>query len=117
MEKCMQMPGGGPHKIGAGQITDDSEMALCLMKGIIDSNQNKQNNQDLELNMDCIAFQYAKWIKSYPFDIGRATQMALDALNKGAKAQKCQKKAAIVNISSNSNGSLMRCMPMAVWTS
>ena len=31
------MPGGGPHKLGPGQITDDSELAMGLMKGIIES--------------------------------------------------------------------------------
>ena len=32
MNECMNMPGGGPFEINAaGQITDDSELALCLM--------------------------------------------------------------------------------------
>ena len=32
MEECMEMPGGGPWAgIGAGQITDDSELAMCLL--------------------------------------------------------------------------------------
>ena len=32
----MEMPGGGiPWKdIGTGQITDDSELAMCLLSGI-----------------------------------------------------------------------------------
>lgn len=35
MDECMKMPGGGPHGVGAGQITDDSELAMCLMWGLI----------------------------------------------------------------------------------
>ena len=35
MDKCMKMPGGGPFKLASGQITDDSELASCLMWGII----------------------------------------------------------------------------------
>ena len=35
MEYCMSMPGGGPHCVGIGQVTDDSELAMCLMWGII----------------------------------------------------------------------------------
>jgi ADP-ribosylglycohydrolase len=29
------MPGGGPFRLASGQITDDSELASCLMWGII----------------------------------------------------------------------------------
>ena len=41
MNECMKMPGGGPHKVGPGQVTDDSELAMCLMQAIIESNENK----------------------------------------------------------------------------
>jgi len=27
---ALAMPGGGPHKVAPGQITDDSELAICL---------------------------------------------------------------------------------------
>ena len=30
------MNGGGPFKLYAGQVTDDSELAMCLMYGLID---------------------------------------------------------------------------------
>ena len=36
MDKTMAMPGGGHwKKIGPGQITDDGELAMCLMWGLI----------------------------------------------------------------------------------
>lgn len=28
------MPGGGAMNLGKGQITDDSEMAMCIMHGL-----------------------------------------------------------------------------------
>ena len=31
MDQCMLMPGGGPFMVGPGQITDDSEMAMCIL--------------------------------------------------------------------------------------
>ena len=34
----MKMPGGGSWAIGPGQITDDSEMAFCIMNALIQSN-------------------------------------------------------------------------------
>ena len=30
------MPGGGPHGILPGQVTDDSELAMCLLRGLAD---------------------------------------------------------------------------------
>ena len=39
MDTCMEMNGGGPFgATGSGQITSDSELAMCLMHGIIDAN-------------------------------------------------------------------------------
>ena len=35
MDECMKWPGGGPFNVGPGQITDDSELAMCLMWAII----------------------------------------------------------------------------------
>ena len=31
MDECMRMPGGGFWDVGPGQVTDDSELAFCLM--------------------------------------------------------------------------------------
>jgi ADP-ribosyl-[dinitrogen reductase] hydrolase len=45
MNECMTMPGGGPHNVGPGQVTDDSELAMCLMWGIIKGNETKQGIQ------------------------------------------------------------------------
>ena len=33
IEWAMSMPGGGTHRVGPGQFTDDSELALCLAQG------------------------------------------------------------------------------------
>ena len=32
----MKMNGGGPFKLAAGQVTDDSELSMCLMHGLVD---------------------------------------------------------------------------------
>jgi len=34
----MLMPGGGPHSVAPGQVTDDSELAMCLMWAILKGN-------------------------------------------------------------------------------
>jgi len=43
---CMMMPGGGPHNVAPGQITDDSEMAMSLLKGIVESNEDVSADAD-----------------------------------------------------------------------
>ena len=30
------LPGGGPFRLSPGQITDDSELSICLARGILD---------------------------------------------------------------------------------
>ena len=47
MRDCMKMEGGGPFKLGSGQVTDDSELAMCVMRGILNSHKD-QVNKDIE---------------------------------------------------------------------
>lgn len=36
VEWALRMEGGGENDMGCGQITDDSEMAMCIMHGLSD---------------------------------------------------------------------------------
>lgn len=86
----MKMLGGGPHYVGPGQVTDDSELALCMMWGIIYGDNywyTKQSNDNVKpqnwlkiLDPDYIAEYYKKWYLSPPFDIGISTTNALSCL-------------------------------------
>lgn len=40
MDECMKMNGGGPFNLAPGQVTDDSELAMCLMDGLLDNTDN-----------------------------------------------------------------------------
>ncbi len=47
----MKMPGGGPWElIAPGQITDDSELAMCLLQGIVKSIETQSMNYTLDLD-------------------------------------------------------------------
>jgi ADP-ribosylglycohydrolase len=35
----MNMNGGGPFKLFGGQVTDDSELATCMMLGLINNKE------------------------------------------------------------------------------
>jgi len=61
------MPGGGPHGVGSGQVTDDGEMALCMMWGLT---KNQKDEGVLNLDLNYICEYYKDWILSSPFDIG-----------------------------------------------
>lgn len=63
MEDCMKMPGGGPFCNTEGQVTDDSELSICVMLGLIDG----ENSVDAVkgkriLNLDAITQYYSDWI-------------------------------------------------------
>ena len=110
VETAFTLPGGGHHKIGKGQITDDSELLLCLAHGLAESKG--------VLNLNKIAEYYGKWVKSCPFDIGATTRNALPkAVDMKTHQARLVRLGAQNSLSSQSNGSLMRMTPLCIWTS
>lgn len=126
------MPGGGQHKVAPGQGTDDSELATSLMLGLIDQNiENymKDQNCEIQLNMDKVCARYKDWYNSEPFDQGSTVRGALGALTRHWReldtdwsliiresgARDIYKVAEAVNKQSKSNGSLMKICPIAIW--
>jgi ADP-ribosyl-[dinitrogen reductase] hydrolase len=105
---AMKMPGGGIFGVGPGQITDDSEMAMCLLHATNDDHQH--------LNLNKITENFGKWYESKPFDIGNTTQTAMTAINlKRLNPTSSFKRCERDNKGSQSNGCLMRLTPFAVW--
>ena len=108
LEETLTMPGGGGFAVGQGQVTDDSELAMCLARGLLAGRG--------RLDMDAIADNYCKWVSSNPFDIGFTTSCALMPLRDGRPtADVCIAASIAGNGNSQSNGSLMRLTPLAVW--
>ncbi|CDW80111.1 UNKNOWN [Stylonychia lemnae] len=113
---AMSLPGGGPHNVAPGQITDDGELTLSLLNGLLKAQKIKDKNMGT-LDLKQIVIMYAKWIQSKPFDIGatiRASffKCSIDKPNpqrviEGGKQKK--------SLTSQSNGALMRISPLAVW--
>ena len=103
---AMYFVGEKSNGISDGQFTDDSEMEICLLQGLIDG-----KNEEV-FPVEKIAKEYIKWYKSNPFDVGNTTRMALfEAKN----AEDMVNNAYEYNEHSESNGSLMRCIPIAVF--
>ena len=109
LENVMSMPGGGQYSGAPGQGTDDTEMSMCLMHGLIGGHG--------RLDLTEITKMYGKWFESNPVDIGHATKSALQYADPKKPDPKLVMQAAQMHCSkSESNGSLMRITPMAVWT-
>jgi len=82
---------GGTWHTLAGQPTDDSEMALVLARTLV-----REERYDAERVFEA----YRDWIDSGPFDLGITTRKALSGQ---------------LSATSQANGSLMRCSPLALW--
>jgi ADP-ribosyl-[dinitrogen reductase] hydrolase len=103
---AMHMTGPTTSGIYPGQITDDSEMEISLLSALV------EGKNDEYFPLDRIAEKYIEWYNSKPFDIGQTTTYALlDATN----ASDMLTNAYEYNIDSESNGSLMRCIPLAIF--
>lgn len=115
VEKALEMKGGGYWKLSAGQITDDGELTISLASALAEST---------DFDTDKIAKQYIKWLASKPFDCGETTIAAFSCFEDPALQPVIQDKglgaamtlrASRACTKSQSNGSLMRATPLAVW--
>lgn len=118
IKKALCMPGGGPHGLAPGQVTDDSELAICLAKGIAEGLEEGAG----QFSLDRIAKWYGYWINSHPFEVAPAIKTATNELvyhqfdyNSNGWAEICTKKAETENKHSETNGGLTRITPLAVF--
>ena len=97
--------GGGPFDLAAGQVTDDTQLAVCLARSLAAHGR---------LDVVDVAGRYVAWTAE-AFDIGNQTRDALLRIERGAPPataglatwQQSGRRAA-------GNGSLMRTAPIAV---
>jgi len=116
------MSGGGAHRTAPGQITDDGEQTLSMIRGLIKC----QGKFDVEK----LAVEYVKWLNSTPFDAGMTTfetmgaaarmslstsPIHLDHLATNGCSGVMKNAALKFTMNSKSNGCLMRASPLGVW--
>jgi ADP-ribosyl-[dinitrogen reductase] hydrolase len=96
-----EMVGGGWLRLKPGQVTDDTEMTLCLARGIATA-----GGWDLR----AIAGQFADWLKSRPIDVG-------DTCRRGIRNFMLKDQLeSPPNQWDAGNGALMRMTPLALYT-
>jgi len=100
--------GGGFFNVEPGQITDDSEMTICLLKSL--SVTKKYNQKD-------VAKRYIDWYQTRPVDIGRSTKASLHTREIAIDNEDMIKNSLEMNITSLSNGCLMRISPLGLFSS
>lgn len=89
----------------AGSFTDDTEMALALAESMLISHPLDPND---------LAGRFVGWYTSNPPDIGIHTRHALGMIYQGTPWREASTVSHRANPQSASNGSLMRCWPVAI---
>ena len=98
-----------------GQVTDDSEMSMCLAYSIMDTPE-KEN-----INPKYLYFYYGAWTKSNPIDIGKTTRASFKNYDFMSCNPNTDRFYNIIkdieknNIRSLSNGFLMRKSTFIAW--
>jgi len=101
---AMAMKAGGTHGTASGQITDDGELALGMLRSL--------HKHSCYITADVIK-EYKSWVESSPFDIGGTTATAL-------RYPKCKTHEQIhyvrcKNGKGEANGALMRQAPLVAF--
>ncbi|CAN5523010.1 ADP-ribosylglycohydrolase family protein [soil metagenome] len=98
--------GGGWLHLPAGEVTDDTQMALCIARSIVERER---------FDPDDIASRFVDWYRSNPPDIGNTTRRSLQLLDEGAPWQEAGAQThREMRPRDASNGSIMRCAPVAL---
>lgn len=113
VQHAMSMPGGGAHRVGPGQITDDGELTLTLFQSLLKGTSLKEKVYEIMRG-------YAGWYNSIPFDIGNTCSLAFDYLSSldhlpSHSIESIESEILDTNAYSQANGALMRASALAVW--
>ncbi|GAM10765.1 ADP-ribosyl-[dinitrogen reductase] glycohydrolase [Geobacter sp. OR-1] len=96
-----EMTGGGWLRLKPGQVTDDTDMSLCIARGICAGNG---------WDITRIATEFASWLKTRPIDVG-------DTCRRGIRNFMLHGQLETPpNEWDAGNGALMRMVPVAIYT-
>lgn len=109
VDRALAMTGGGVFRLAPGQITDDGELAIALARALSGATS---------YPLERVANHYHSWLRSEPFDIGNTLGGAFSvSVDFGESCSDAMRQRAVArNQSSLSNGALMRCASLGVWS-
>jgi ADP-ribosyl-[dinitrogen reductase] hydrolase len=96
-----EITGGGWLNLLPGQVTDDTEMTLCVARGIV---------QAREWNLAAIADRFAHWLSGEPADVGATCRRGI------LEYVQTRRLSATPNEWDAGNGAAMRVAPVALYT-
>lgn len=96
-----EITGGGWLRLKPGQVTDDTEMALCIARAILEAQG---------WSLEVIAQHFAAWLKSRPVDCG-------DTCRKGIRSYMLNGTLEVPSSEWDAgNGAAMRMLPVALYS-
>lgn len=104
--KVTDIIGGGWLNLKAGEVTDDTQMTMCVMNALMRT-LNEGDPMGYSFMMECRK-EFIKWYKSGPKDVGGQCSRAIQYMMNGKHLGIYRDDSAL------GNGSLMRAMPCAV---
>ncbi len=108
VDNAMKLTGGGVLRIGPGQVTDDTELALALADALYTKHPRKHGFPTANV-LDA----YGAWYRSGPFDIGGTCRTAFGRSTEDIFLH--LREVAQASSYSEANGALMRIAPLAIW--
>lgn len=104
--KVTDIIGGGWLNLKAGEVTDDTEMTMCVMNALMKTLN--ENDPAGYLFMTECRKEFIKWYESGPKDIGNQCSKAIRYMINEERLGICYDEDAL------GNGGLMRAMPCAI---
>ena len=105
------------QKLELGQFTCYSDLQICIMNGIVQANKDQTKEQEKALNLDEISINYKTWLDQKPSFNCEEISNCFSAFTDEPKAWQAKKAAIVNNSQYQTNSSLARIVPLAVWTS
>lgn len=96
-----EIVGGGWLKLSPGRVTDDTEMTLCVARGIA-----RGGTWDLGEIADC----FARWLSGKPIDVGATCRRGIERYIEHGRLESPPNEMAA------GNGAAMRVAPVALYT-
>lgn len=104
--RLREMEGGGWLELKPGQVTDDTQMMLCIAESLVARGT---------LDPDDVARRFLSWFRRGPRDIGLTTKTTLAKIAEGVPWQQAAQEAhRELKGRTAGNGGLMRCAPLAL---
>jgi len=101
-----EMIGGGVYDVAPGEITDATEMMLCLARSLADNGGFEPED---------IMARYAEWLQSQPHHVSLTVRAALISYRSGTHWDVASRRAfEILGGPTAGNGSLIRCAPVGL---